>query len=346
MNSIERVSAILNHQEADRVPVYPLINGVNRKFTNSSYKTWATDADVCADSYLKATDELDLDVICTLIDLSVEASDFGQEIIYPENEAAHPNFKNHLLKSSEEYNKVKYVNPLEAPRMKMHIDLCDKIMKAKGKEKPVVAFVFGPLGILSMLRGQVDLFTDIYMVPEDIKTAVEEINKTLYEYCDALIETGVHAIMFDTLFASQSIMSPEMWMEFEGVFMKPLADYVRSKGCMVMIHNCGHGIYFKEQIEAMKPVAISFLHVPACCSSFKETKEKYGKDITLIGCIPPTDLPRNTKEEVENVCKEQIDLFAKDGGFILATGCEYPANLEFDHAKTIVNMAKTYGQYN
>ena len=227
-------------------------------------------------TYIKATEDLDLDVICTLVDLSVEAADFGQEIIYPENEAAHPNFKNHLLKDMTEYHKVKYVNPRQTPRMKMHIELCDKLMKAKGHEKPVVAFVFGPLGILSMLRGQVDIFTDIFMVPDDIKTAVQEINKTLYDYCDALIETGVHAIMFDTLFASQSIMSAEMWMEFEGVYMKPLADYVRSKGCMVMIHNCGKGIYFKEQIESMNPVAISFMHIPADCSSYAEAKEKYG----------------------------------------------------------------------
>ena len=80
-------AAILNHKEADRVPVYPLINGVNRQFANCDYKTWATDADKCAEGYIKATEELDLDVICTLIDLSVEAADFGQEIHYPEKEA-------------------------------------------------------------------------------------------------------------------------------------------------------------------------------------------------------------------------------------------------------------------
>ena len=42
---------------------------------------------------------------------------------------------------------------------------------------------------------------------------------------------------------------------------------------------------------------------------------------------------------------EVITTFAKGGGFILATGCEYPANLDLAHARTIVNMAKTYGVY-
>lgn len=345
MNSLERVGKILQHQEADRVPVYPLMNGVNRCMTGIDYKTWATDADACAEGYLKITEKLDLDVICTLIDLSLEAADFGQEIIYPENEAAHPNFNNHMIKEVSDFLKVKPVNPRETPRMKMHIDLCKKLVDAKGKEKPVVAFVFGPLGILSMLRGQTELFMDVYMTPEEVKVALEAITKTLEEYCDALMETGVHAIMFDTLFASQSIMSAEMWVEFEGNYMKSLAERVKAKGGMVMIHNCGEGIYFKEQIESMDPIAISFLHVPADCQSMEEVKEKYGKKITLIGCVSPTELPQIEKDRVEEYCREQIDTFAKDGGYILATGCEYPANLSLDHAETMVNMAKTYGKY-
>ena len=32
MNSIERVTRIINHQEADRVPVYPLINSISYKY--------------------------------------------------------------------------------------------------------------------------------------------------------------------------------------------------------------------------------------------------------------------------------------------------------------------------
>ena len=51
MNSLERVVAALNHKEADRVPVYPLLNGISRRLTGVSYKTWATDAEKCADYY-------------------------------------------------------------------------------------------------------------------------------------------------------------------------------------------------------------------------------------------------------------------------------------------------------
>jgi uroporphyrinogen decarboxylase len=78
-----------------------------------------------------------------------------------------------------------------------------------------------------------------------LKRAVAAITETLKDYADALIATGVNAIMVDTLFASQSIMSKQMWKEFEGVYVKDLAQHIHDQNCMVMIHNCGNGIYFR-----------------------------------------------------------------------------------------------------
>ncbi len=84
MKPIERVSLTLQHKEADRVPVYPpLLCGVSRKLVNASYPEWSLDMDVCAKAYERVTEQFNLDIICTLIDLSVEAADFGQKIIYP-----------------------------------------------------------------------------------------------------------------------------------------------------------------------------------------------------------------------------------------------------------------------
>jgi uroporphyrinogen decarboxylase len=345
MKPIERVVAALNHQEADRVPAYPLLNGVSRKLVGADYKKWATDASTCAEAYIAVTDRLKPDCICTLTDLSVEAGDFGQKIVYPENEAAHPDIHDRLIKNVDDFKKLSKRNPRTSERMSTHIELCDKLVKAKGTEYPIAAFVFGPLGIASMLRDQAQLYMDIYDKPDVVKSAVEVITDTLIDYCDAIIETGVHAIMIDTLFASKSIMSKDMWKEFEGGCVKRLADHIHDKGCMVMIHNCGHGIYFDVQIEAMKPEAISFLHVPDDCGSYAEAKSKYGSQTTLIGAVDPTWLPQATTEEVEEKCKEHIDIFKKDGGFVLATGCEYPANFDLDHAETIIRVARTYGKY-
>ena len=345
MNSMERIRKTLNHEEGDRIPVYPIISGVSRKFNNSSYKDWANDADLCAEAMLKAREELDLDCIVTLIDLSVEADAWGLDIIYPEDDAAHPNYDNLLINSIEEYDKIKKVDYRTGKRMMMHIETCEKIVKEANGEFPVVAFIFGPLGILSMLRSQQEMYMDLYDDPDAVKRAAREINETLKDYCKALMATGVDGIMIDTLFASGSIMSKDMWDEMEGVLVEEIAEVIRENNGMVMVHNCGQNVYFDIQIKRMDPVAISFQYPPDDCADFKECKEKYGKDITLIGCVTPANAVIGTDEEWDAMCKSNIDDMAAGGGFMLATGCEYPSAATFDRARRMVDIAKTYGKY-
>ncbi|HHU56288.1 MAG TPA: uroporphyrinogen decarboxylase [Acholeplasmataceae bacterium] len=342
MNSLEKVLKAINHEETKEIPVYPILSGVTRNLNGASYYDWATNAEICADALIKAQEMMNTDLILTLTDLSVEASDFGQEIIYPENEAAHPNFDNYFIKDVNDYDRIIKIDPRKTPRMSEHIKLCKLLVDRKGKDVPIVAFVFGPLGILSMLRGQSNLYLDLYDCPDIVKKAVDTITNVLIDYCDALIETGISAIMLDTLFASQTIMSKEMWLEFEGEYVERLAEFIHQKGKMVMIHNCGGGIYFDVQIEKMKPEGISYLHLPDDCSSLEELKEKYGDKTTLIGMIDPAWIVNATTEEIRKECEKQIEILGKGGGFILATGCEYPANLDLKAAKTMVEVAKSY----
>lgn len=345
MNPMERVVKALNHEEPDRVPVYPIISGASRRLVGATYEEWSNNADICAEALLKAREEFDLDCIVTLIDLSVECDAWGQKLIFPENEAAHPDYSQCVIQDIEDYPNIKKVDYRTSKRMMMHIDTCKKLVEASNGEFPVVAFVFGPLGTLSMLRSQQEMYMDFYDDPDAVHDAAREVNETLKDYCRALMDTGVNGIMFDTLFASGSIMSKDMWDELEGDLVEELAEVVREKNGLVMIHNCGQKIYFDVQIERMHPDAISFLYPPADCADFKECKEKYGDVTTLIGCVTPASAAIGTDEDWDQECRDSIDAMAKGGGFVLATGCEYPANADFARAQRMVDIAKSYGKY-
>lgn len=345
MNSYERIVAALSHKEADRVPVYPILSGITRKLVGATYKQWSTDAKICAEGFIKSTEDFDIDCVVTLIDLSVECDAWGQKLIFSENEAAHPDYSDCVIKEIDDYAKIKKVDYRTSERMMMHIDVCRRLVNELKGKKPIVAFVFGPLGVLSMLRNQQDMYMDLYDDPDAVLTATKEINETLKEYVAALCDTGVDAIMYDTLFASGSIMSKEMWVNMESDCVSELAEIVRQKNCLNMVHNCGKNIYFDVQIEAMQPVAISFLFPPDDCKDFAECKKKYGDVTTLIGCVTPASAVIGTDEEWDTQCRDQIDDMAKGGGFMLATGCEYPASASFDRAQRMIDIAKTYGKY-
>jgi len=342
---MERVLTTLSHKEPDRVPVYPILSGVTRKLTGVSYPVWSTDAEACANAFLRSAEEFDIDCIVTLIDLSLECDAWGQPLIFPDDAAAHPDYNHLVIQNIEDYAKIQKVDYRTSKRMMMHIDVCRRLVEARGKDLPIVAFVFGPLGVLSMLRNQQDMYLDLYDAPEAVHEAARQVNETLKDYVSALCDTGVSAVMFDTLFASGSIMSKTMWDEMEGDLSEELAETVRQKGCAVMIHNCGQKIYFDAQIKRMKPAAISFLYPSDDCADFKEVKEKYGKDVTLIGCVTPASAVIGTDEEWDRQCTDQIDAMAPGGGFMLATGCEYPSGASFDRAQRMIDIARTYGRY-
>ena len=273
MTSRERFAAMLNHKAPDRMPVYPLVNSISRQSLGITYEEWTKDINKCAEAIIRTTDELELDCLCTLVDLSVEAADFGQELLYFKDKAACPDPAHRVVPTEGDYDKIPRIDPAKGKRMSEHVELCRKLVEARGKDKPVVAFVFGPLGIVSMLRGQQEMFMDLYTAPDEVKKGVEIVSDVLCDWIDQLCATGIDAVMFDTLYASRSIMSAEMWDEFEGVYMTRIAERVRSHGCAVMIHNCGQGAYFDEQYERMKPVLFSFAHPPQGCADMKEAVE-------------------------------------------------------------------------
>ena len=76
----------------------------------------------------------------------------------------------------------------------------------------------------------------------------------------------------------------------------------------------------------------------------EECKEKYGDQITIIGSIPPSNIVTDTEEQIRAECRREIDAYKKNGGFILSTGCEYPAQLPDHYARVIVEEARTSRQ--
>ena len=139
MTSRERFAAMLNHKAPDRMPVYPLVNSISRQSLGITYEEWTKDINKCAEAIIRTTDELELDCLCTLVDLSVEAADFGQELLYFKDKAACPDPAQRVVPTEGDYDKIPRIDPAKGKRMSEHVELCRKLVEARGKDKPVVA---------------------------------------------------------------------------------------------------------------------------------------------------------------------------------------------------------------
>jgi len=342
---LERVLCAVFHREPDRVPVVHFLLGAARRLTGASYEDFSRRPETAAEAYYTAIQVLGGDAMYTVIDLSVEAADFGQEILYPPFSTAHPNYHNPRIATPDDYERLEVFDPRRSPRMSMVIEL-GRILSKKAKLRyPVMGFIFGPLGVLAMMRGAQRLFVDCLKYPEKVKAALEVITEVLACYARAQCDAGVDAVMLDTLFASQSGISRELWVEMEGVYSKRIADEIRRCGALVALHNCGTSPYFDLQIEYMEPVLISFAYLPDDCKDNRELKEKYGHLTALAGYLPTDSICIESPQRIMEIAREQIRDLAPGGGFVLAPGCEYPPNVDLVNAMAIVQAAKIYGKY-
>jgi len=343
LTSLERVVTTFRHKEPDRVPVTPIICAAGRQIKGISFPDFARDAEKSADAYVAGHEFVGGDFVVLLLDLSVEAADFGQKIIYPEDSTPRPDYNDPVIKDVEDYGKIKPIDYAKAERMQEFVKLCRIMVNRIGLRAVLGGFVFGPLGVLSMMGGAERVFRDCVLHPKKVIKACEAITQTLIEFTQAQCETGLPSLCIDTLYASANGLPKKLWEEIEGPFVREISQTVKRNGLAVAIHNCGHDLYFDAQIRSMEPDAISFAHLPDDCKTPRELKERYGDQVTLVGYIPTPLLVEGTPQEVMDACRKQIDVLAKDGGYILAPGCEYPPNIPLTNAFSILKAAEVYG---
>jgi len=343
LSSLERILAAMRHKEPDRVPVTPLLCAGARHISGIAFPDYSLDADKAAQVFMDGFEFVGGDLVILMLDLSVEAADFGQQMTYPPDSTAYPDYNRPRIADHHGYDRIKRIALAEAPRMTEFVRLCRMMVKKIGFKGVVTGFVFGPLGVLSMMRGAENLFKDCIRYPKQVKAACETVTGVLIDYVNAQCDAGVPAIAIDTLFASRSGLSKALWQEIEGPFAREISRAVKQKGRLVGVHNCGHDIYFDAQIKSMAPDAISFAYLPDDCKSRRELKEKYGDQVTLIGYIPTPLLVHGSPRAVMEECRRQIDDLAPGGGYILAPGCEYPPGISLTNAFALVKAAEIYG---
>lgn len=347
LTSLERVVMALQYKKPDRVPAAPLVCGASCRVLGYSYDRWSQEPDVAVASLLAAQELIGFDGFLTLVDLSVEAEDFGQEVIFPERSTAHPNFDNPFIRTADDYLKVKPVDPRTSRRMSTVIEIVRGLVAARGKDIPTMGFVYGPLGVLSQIRGHAELFKDIIRHPDRVLEAVSTINDVLVEYALAQVEAGAHAIVLDPLYSSASILKKSSWVKFEAEIFKSVADAIRNAGVPVIVHNCGGGVYFDAVMEYINPLAISHAYPAHGSATWEEHADKWGKRVVTIGVADPAKVGHEySQQQVVDDCRAQIETFkVAEGGFILSSGCEFPPNGNLLSAKTMVETAKAYGRY-
>ncbi len=344
LSTMERILTAFCHKEPDRVPVSPILCAGARQISGISFPDFSLDGEKAARVFLDGFEFVGGDAVILMLDLSVEAADFGQAMRYPDHTTPHPDYDIPALNGHDDYERLKPIRFSEARRMNEFVRLCRIMVKTVGFRSIVSGFVFSPLGVLSMMRGAEHLFKDCLRYPGQVKAACETITGVLIDFVNAQCDTGVPAVAIDVLFASRSGLPKSVWEDIEGPFAREICRAIRDRGCIVALHNCGDAPYFDAMLRFTEAKIISFADLPDDCETPRDMKQRYGDQTTLMGYVSTPLLVRGTPRQVMEEARRQIDVLAPGGGFVLAPGCEYPPNISLTNAFALIEAARKYGR--
>ncbi len=167
------------------------------------------------------------------------------------------------------------------------------------------------------------------------------------EHQNRLFEKGIDMcfICDDHAFKNAMIFSPQQFKDIIVPVYRKISQNAHKHNAKFLLHTDGFlhdeiPFLIEANVDAIEPLEyeagnrLSFL------------KEKYGKDITLIGNIPTSDLLCfGTEQQVIDMVISQIKEASIGGGYILAPGSDIVGSSKIENVIAMITAAHRFGIY-
>lgn len=281
----ERVEAVLNGELPDRPPItcyhhFP-------EFEHGG-------ARLMADTFLKFQQTYDWDYVKMNPRAVYYYEAWGNTYDYNDYQDVVPRRTSNLVHSYEDLEKIEEMTGDE-PIWQEQYDTARMVVEGVGKDVPVFAGAFTPIGILLNLCGyrsigryrespreESNLIRLCLEHPKEVHRALKNIANTMAKYCEKMKETGVTGVFYAALgMARTGYFTYEEWEEFckpyDLIAMEPIRDLPN------LVHTCG--IYGNPERFVDYPCKV--IHWAASAPGnppMKGSKEWLGDKIAMGGC--------------------------------------------------------------
>lgn len=321
MNSKERFMAVLEGVEPDRVPVFPLLMSFSARHYGVSYKQFASNSHVLAESQLKIKEIFDIDAITSCSDAVRVSADLGGDIIFPEDKP--PFLIQPLVKSEYDLKHLKKPDITSSRgRMADRVMGTGEMVKAAGDKCMVLGWVDMPFAEACSICGISQFMLMLYDNPDLAHQLLNFLTDIVIEFAIAQVE--VESPMIGAGDAAASLISPDKYRSFALPYEQRVCEAVHNAGAMVKLHICGNTANLLKDMLLSGADLFNVDHLV----DFMLAAENYGKsDKAYKGNLNPvSDMLLSTPEECCKKAKKCIEL-AKGTKYMLSTGCEVPAEV-------------------
>lgn len=347
MNARERVMRTIQHQEADRVPMFmdcttedvlsSLIAHVGAKDEEDMLRQLEIDCRWC--NCMEDMCPVNTYQDGTYVDMwGVEKAIYGGIPI------------SHPLANAESVADLENYSHWPTPDQ-IDYDKYVRKMEQFG-EYAVFGGMWSPfLEQASLLVGMDNLMIWMYEEPEMVHWLLDKTSSFYLECNRRMFEKAGDRMqiffMGDDYGTQNSLLYGEkLWREFIGPRLKKLYDLAKSYGYYVQQHSCGSVVRLIPDLIELGLDGLHPIQVTARDMDPKTLKEKYGDKLYFAGSVDAMrTLIRGTPEQIEEEIKSRMQILGKDGGFIFGPSQGFLPEIPVENIALMYRLALKHGVY-
>lgn len=335
MNSIERLTACVNFNNTDRIPVIPQVFGHAARLASVELSNYLRDGQLLADCQMKAYKCYNYDAVFAFMDVNVETEAVGSEIKFRSN--------NYPVISSYIGDKMRIQDfqvpdPYRSARMPEILKASSILREKVGNEGLVTGCVMGPMTLAIQLIG---IQKALYLSVDDHQSFEKLLDfcvETAITYGKAQIKSGVHLPLIFEPAGTQEIIPPGFYREFIMDRIKKIFMEFKSAGSIInWLHTAGS---ISNILKYYPDMGVELANIDYAVNP--SLAKKILPNTAFNGNIKIISFLETGPEQVLLESKNILDIFANRGGFVLSSGCEIPIEAKSDNITAMVNLAKKY----
>ncbi|MBI5582459.1 MAG: uroporphyrinogen decarboxylase family protein [Deltaproteobacteria bacterium] len=337
MNSLERIQGAINFEPVDRLPVIAQVFGHTALMAGATIHDYVRNGRVVAECQLKALARYDYDAVFAVMDVGVETEALGSKLTYRSDD--YPYVRSYAFSKETNLEALSLPNPLKAGRMPEILEALTTLRHEVKEEVLVVGCILGPMTLTTQLLG---LETALYLAIDDpgsFEKFLDFSTRTAIQFGIAQIDSGAHLpLVFDPA-ASQAVIPPQFFREFELPRLKKLFAALKAAGALA---NWFHAAGPIDSILPFYPESgTNLINFDYCVDP--EIIQKKVPSLCVNGNIKSLDFEEAEPEKIGAAAFRLKERFSERGGFILSSGCEIPPRSKPENIAALVSATRRQG---
>lgn len=318
------VDAALDLEKTERTPVNNFSNIVTATSAGMTLDDVRRNPKASAECSLRYAKISKSDFVKPVIDSQTVFLDVGEDVKMSSN--SYGMIKTPLVQTPEQIDDLALYDPFaaeECPQFtECYVHNLEELARSIDEDYHICGFSWGPVSMAGYLRGADNLLMDMMLNPDLAKKMISKTSRFSADIQRKCIEAGATVMWMSDPTASEDMISPDYFREFDAGPIRDVVKRVKTEGKIpIFLHMCGQTLHTMEQLPDIGIQCFS------CDSAvdLSAAKSAVGGRMALMGNISPTQtLYEGTPEQVTEEAYRCIDEAGYNGGFILSSGCEVP----------------------